>query len=54
MVGNQIISERAQCLLKALVGRYIRDGQPVSSRTLARDAGLDLSPATVRNVMADL
>ena len=54
MSGNQIISERAQCLLKALVGRYIRDGQPVGSRTLARDAGLDLSPATVRNVMADL
>jgi len=41
-------------LLKALVERYIRDGQPVGSRTLARDAGLDLSPATVRNVMADL
>jgi heat-inducible transcriptional repressor len=41
-------------LLKVLVERYIRDGQPVGSRTLARDAGLDLSPATVRNVMADL
>jgi heat-inducible transcriptional repressor len=54
VAGNQVINERAQCLLKALVGRYIRDGQPVSSRTLARDAGLDLSPATVRNVMADL
>lgn len=37
-----------------LVERYIRDGQPVGSRTLARDAGLDLSAATVRNVMADL
>ncbi|MEO5573913.1 MAG: heat-inducible transcriptional repressor HrcA [Gammaproteobacteria bacterium] len=54
MAVKQVINERAQCLLKALVGRYIRDGQPVSSRTLARDAGLDLSPATVRNVMADL
>lgn len=54
MTGKQLINERAQCLLKALVGRYIRDGQPVSSRMLARDAGLDLSPATVRNVMADL
>jgi heat-inducible transcriptional repressor len=41
-------------LLKVLVERYIREGQPVGSRTLARDAGLDLSPATVRNVMADL
>jgi heat-inducible transcriptional repressor len=40
--------------LKALVERYIREGQPVGSRTLARDTGLDLSPATVRNVMADL
>jgi len=40
--------------LKALVERYIKDGQPVGSRTLAKDTGLDLSPATVRNVMADL
>ena len=48
------ISERAQQLLKALTERYIRDGQPVGSRTLARDAGLSLSPATIRNVMADL
>ncbi|QKT04924.1 heat-inducible transcriptional repressor HrcA [Ectothiorhodospiraceae bacterium 2226] len=48
------IGERAQHLLKALVERYIRDGQPVGSRTLARDAGLDLSPATIRNVLADL
>ncbi|MDO9372301.1 MAG: heat-inducible transcriptional repressor HrcA [Gammaproteobacteria bacterium] len=49
-----VISERARFLLKTLVGRYILDGQPVSSRALARDAGLDLSPATIRNVMADL
>ena len=48
------LSERAQQLLKLLVERYIRNGQPVGSRTLARDAGLKLSPATVRNVMADL
>jgi heat-inducible transcriptional repressor len=40
--------------LKLLVERYIKDGQPVGSRTLSKDAGLDLSPATVRNVMADL
>ncbi|HRD67931.1 MAG TPA: heat-inducible transcriptional repressor HrcA [Candidatus Competibacter sp.] len=53
--GNHpALNERTQHLLKALVERYIRDGQPVGSRTLARDAGLDLSPATVRNVMADL
>ncbi len=47
-------SERARLLLKALIERYIRDGQPVGSRTLLQDSGLDLSPATVRNVMADL
>ena len=48
------LNERAQHLLKALTERYIREGQPVGSRTLARDAGLKLSPATVRNVIADL
>jgi len=48
------LTERAQHLLKVLTERYIRDGQPVGSRTLARDAGLTLSPATIRNVMADL
>jgi heat-inducible transcriptional repressor len=48
------ISERAQNLLKILVSRYIREGQPIGSRTLSRDVNLDLSPATIRNVMADL
>ncbi|WP_455234742.1 heat-inducible transcriptional repressor HrcA [Thiogranum longum] len=48
------LTERAQFLLKALTERYIREGQPVGSRTLARDAGLKLSPATIRNVIADL
>jgi heat-inducible transcriptional repressor len=48
------LSDRARHLLKVLVERYIRDGQPVGSRTLSRDSGLDLSPATIRNVMADL
>lgn len=52
--NNSPVNERAQVFLKALVERYIRDGQPVGSRTLAKDTGLDLSPATVRNVMADL
>ena len=47
-------NERAQHLLRVLVERYIREGQPVGSRTLARDSGLDLSPATIRNVMSDL
>lgn len=49
-----LLSDRAQHLLKILVERYIGEGQPVGSRALARDAGLNLSPATIRNVMADL
>jgi len=51
---KNIMDERARTLLKALVERYIADGQPVGSRTLSRASGLDLSPATIRNVMADL
>ena len=51
---DQVLSDRAQYFLKVLIERYIRDGHPVGSRTLAKDAGLDLSPATIRNVMADL
>lgn len=49
-----MLDERAKRLLKALVERYIDDGQPVGSRTLAKAAGLELSPATIRNVMSDL
>lgn len=48
------LNERAQYLLKALIERYIEDGQPVGSRALAKESGLNLSPATIRNVMADL
>jgi heat-inducible transcriptional repressor len=48
------LDSRARHLLRALISQYIRDGQPVGSRTLARQAGLDVSPATIRNVMADL
>jgi len=48
------LDERAKHFLKVLVERHIQDGEPVGSRALARDAGLDLSPATVRNVMSDL
>ena len=48
------MDERAKTLLKALVERYIADGQPVGSRTLSKASGLELSPATIRNVMADL
>ncbi len=49
-----MLDERARLLLKALVERYIADGQPIGSRTLSRASGLDLSPATIRNVMSDL
>ncbi len=48
------LSERAQVLFKTLVERYIEEGTPVGSRTLARNTGLDLSAATIRNVMSDL
>lgn len=48
------LSDRARTLLKALVQRHIRDGQPVGSRTLLEEAGLPVSAATVRNVMSDL
>src|SRR5829696_6728817 len=51
---KSMLDERAKTLLKALVERYIADGQPVGSRTLSRASGLELSPATIRNVMADL
>lgn len=49
-----MLDSRSRTLLKTLVERYIADGQPVGSRTLSKYSGLDLSPATVRNVMADL
>src|SRR5437868_13031969 len=49
-----MLSDRAQSLLKILVERYIADGQPVGSRALSRVSALELSPATIRNVMADL
>jgi heat-inducible transcriptional repressor len=49
-----MVDPRAQYLLKSLIERYIIDGQPVGSRVLSRQSGLELSPATIRNVMADL
>jgi heat-inducible transcriptional repressor len=51
---DESLNDRAQQLLKLLVEHYIRDGQPVGSRTLSRDVGMSLSAATIRNVMADL
>jgi heat-inducible transcriptional repressor len=49
-----MVDPRARYLLKSLIERYIIDGQPVGSRVLSRQSGLELSPATIRNVMADL
>jgi heat-inducible transcriptional repressor len=49
-----MLTDRARILLKTLVERYITDGDPVGSRTLSKHAGLDLSPASIRNIMADL
>ena len=49
-----VLNDRAQRLLKVLVERYIRDGQPVGSKTLLQDSGLPVSAATVRNIMAEL
>lgn len=51
---DEALSERAQHLLRILIESYIRDGQPVGSRALSRESGLQLSSATIRNVMADL
>src|SRR2546423_13150403 len=51
---NRMLDKRAQILLKPLIERYIAEGQPVGSRTLSKYSGLDLSAATIRNVMADL
>jgi len=52
--NTQVLNERSLQLLKTLVERYISDGQPVGSRVLSKDSDLNLSPATIRNVMADL
>ncbi len=51
---RHILNERSLQLLKTLIERYIHDGQPVGSRSLSKDSDLKLSPATIRNVMADL
>jgi heat-inducible transcriptional repressor len=49
-----MLDARAQHLLKTLIERYVAEGQPVGSRSLSKHSGLELSPATIRNVMADL
>ncbi len=54
MTKNQIFDERTSQLMKVLVESYINDGLPVGSKALVQSSGLKVSPATVRNVMADL
>lgn len=51
---DPILDPRARQLLRTLIGRYIQSGEPVGSQTLARHAGLDVSPATIRNILSDL
>lgn len=53
-VDYNSLDPRARQLLRTLIGRYIRNGEPVGSQTLSRHAGLDVSPATIRNILADL
>jgi heat-inducible transcriptional repressor len=54
MASNKIINERALTVLKAIVQRHIRDGQPVGSKAVVEDTAIALSSATIRNIMADL
>lgn len=54
VMTSPMLDERARAVLRGLIERYIRDGEPVGSRTLSRDLTLGLSPASIRNVMADL
>ncbi|WP_028451150.1 heat-inducible transcriptional repressor HrcA [Chitinilyticum aquatile] len=49
-----MMNERAQILLRTLIERYVSEGQPVGSKTLSQHSGLDVSPATIRNIMAEL
>jgi heat-inducible transcriptional repressor len=51
---GQELDVRTRRLLRSLIAQYLMDGEPVGSRTLSRSSGLDVSPATVRNIMADL
>ncbi|HEX7349354.1 MAG TPA: heat-inducible transcriptional repressor HrcA [Rhodanobacteraceae bacterium] len=54
MTHDHSLDLRARQLLRTLIAQYLEEGQPVGSRTLSRSAGLDVSPATVRNIMSDL
>ncbi len=51
---SEVLNQRAQQILKILVERYIREGSPIGSKTLAEESLLGLSSATIRNILADL
>ena len=52
--ADDILDPRARQLLRTLISRHIRDGEPVGSQTLARHSGLAVSSATIRNILGDL
>lgn len=54
MPSNPHLDSRSRHLLRALIAQYLEEGQPVGSRTLSRSSGLDVSAATIRNIMSDL
>ena len=54
MTGRSQFDHRTQNILRSIVEAYIETGEPVASRTISRVGGRQLSPATIRNVMADL
>lgn len=53
-LSSETLDARSRQLLRTLIARYIAEGQPIGSRTLAKASGLDVSPATIRNIMSDL
>ena len=52
--GLSELSERSREIFRHIVTAYVTTGEPVGSRTLSQRLGMSLSPATIRNVMADL
>src|SRR6476619_7214544 len=50
----RILDARARHLLRTLIAEHVQEGEPIGSRTLAKRSGLDVSPATIRNILADL
>lgn len=53
-MSKHALNDRSSQILRALICRYIREGQPVGSKTIANDASFAMSPATIRNILAEL